>query len=314
MYNKIIVDGNNFLYRAYYIQRPPQIVNGVNTTPLHQFMYMLKSLKETYSSDEMYITWDKRLNSGGENFRKTLSAYKEHRLETEDTQKIWDLCDTIQTIIPHFGIHTVLPYNLEADDVIGFLAEQEGSSLIVSSDKDMFQLVDKETHVLHRKNVVTLDNFEEIVGVPKDHFVLYKSIMGDVSDNVEGLEKYGPVRSKKLAAEILATGATIENLLNNPDSDPLHAISKEQKEKIINNLKITYLPYAKRFKDEFESYEKQWANRHEVAFDKNEVKRFFSQHKFNNFLHEFGKWNMHFNKTAKTETIDLANILDLISL
>lgn len=314
MYNKIIVDGNNFLYRAYYIQRPPQLVNDVNTTPLHQFFYMLKSLKETYAAEEMYITWDKRINSGGENFRKNLAAYKEQRLETEDTQKIWDLCDIIQDIIPYFGIHTILPYNLEADDVIGFLAEQKGSSLIVSSDKDMFQLVNDETHILHRKNVVTLDNFEEIVGVPKEHFILYKAIMGDVSDNIEGLEKYGPVRSKKLAGEILATGATVENLIYDSDNVHLHAISKAQKEKIINNLKLTYLPYAKRYADEFESYETQWAKRNEVFFDKDTVKQFFEKYRFYSFLREFGKWNMLFNVAVKEESVDLANILDLISL
>lgn len=313
MYNKIIIDGNNFLYRAYYIQRPPVIVDGFNTTPLNQFFYMLKSVKEFYGSENMYITWDKRLNSGGENFRKSLSAYKEHRLETEDTHNIWALCDTIQDIIPHFGIATILPYNLEADDVIGFLAEKEGSSLIVSSDKDMFQLVNERTHILHRKNVVTVDNFEEIVGVPLDHFILYKSIMGDVSDNVEGLEKYGPVRSKKLAADILKTGITVEQLIENPQT-PIHIISQEQKQKIVNNLQISYLPYARKFKDEFESYETQWNNRHNVEFNKDEVRAFFEKYKFHAFIREFGKWNTLFHKSNQNETVDLANILDFVSL
>lgn len=314
MYNKIIVDGNNFLYRAYYIQRPPHIVDGVNTTPLHQFLYMLKTLRENYKADEMFITWDKKINVGGENFRKTLSAYKEHRLETEDTRKIWDLCDLIQEIIPHLGITTILPYNLEADDVIGFLAEKEGKSLIVSSDKDMFQLVNDRTHIFHRKAIVTVDNFETVVGVPLNHFILYKAIMGDVSDNVEGLTKYGPVRSKKLAADIMATGATIENLLYNPDSVPLHIISKEQKNKIINNLQISYLPYARKFVDEFKSYEEQYNKRNEASFDKDIIRNFFEKYKFFNFIREFGQWNVLFNKTSEKEIIDLSNILDFISI
>ncbi len=202
----LILDGNNIVFRAYHIPRKPQIINNVNISPVLQFFSMVKSYINKFKPTNVYIAWDKKLNTeykSENNFRKTLVPYKENRPDRPEISDIYDCIDVIINLTESMGFKNMFPWNLEADDVIHFIINNTvGDKIIISSDRDLLQLVSDEVTCYNtiKNDIVSLDNFEEHVGLPIDTFILYKCILGDKSDNIPGLEKYGEVRSKKLAS------------------------------------------------------------------------------------------------------------------
>lgn len=313
-YQRLIIDGNNMMYRAFFTKRPEKMIDGRNITPTHQFLYMMKTLATRFSPDEIYLTWDKRINSNGVNFRKNLASYKEHRTDTQDTAKIFEHIDFIQEFVDALGVKTILPLNTEADDVIAFLAKMPYKNIIVSSDKDLLQLVSEDTHIFvpNKNQVMTVGNFEEHNDVRLQDFVLYKSIMGDVSDNVFGLEKYGPVRAKKLAEQFSADNIlSHKNFIKKVDGkDATLPISEEQIGVILNNIHICDLSYVDiAAPDERISYQEQYDKVSYNSMDIDKVKYLFAQWGFHDFIREIGKWNRLFCKVSKED-----NLLDCISM
>ena len=293
-YQNLIIDGNNFIFRAYYTMRPPKYIDGLNTTPLHQFLYMLKNATARFSPLKVYLTWDKKINVGGYNFRKSLCAYKEQREETESILEIYNYTHILQDFLDAMGIVTIQPYNLEADDVVGYLARSQETKMIISSDRDLLQLVNENTHVnLPSKDIiVTPENFEAIATVKHDQFILYKSIMGDISDNIKGLEKFGPVRAKKLVLANL--GKSIDEF----------NITEEQKTIIKNNIRVINIANGLiESPDEEQSYIEQLKNYAECKFDGDKLHRLFDKYQFMNYCRELGNWNRIFNPT-ETESQD----------
>jgi 5'-3' exonuclease len=100
------------------------------------------------------------------------------------------------------GIHMMFPGIMEADDVIAFLCKQvPGHKTIVSTDNDMAQLIAPDVQLYSPIKKITIDvhNFEKHYPVPLNKYLLYKSILGDASDNIAGIPGYGKVKAKRLA-------------------------------------------------------------------------------------------------------------------
>ena len=93
------------------------------------------------------------------------------------------------------------PGYLEADDIMHWCSTQhlDDDFVIVSVDKDLLQLVSSNTKVYNpiKKQEYNIVNFEALIGIPVEKFVLQKAIIGDVSDNIKGLEKIGIKRAQK---------------------------------------------------------------------------------------------------------------------
>lgn len=302
-YDKLIIDGNNLLYRAFYTKRPPKIVNGLNIVTIEQCLYMLKSVVTKFKPKETILTWDKKLNPSKKNFRKELVAYKEHRVENEKTAELLSNIPHIQKFVDAMGIKTVLPHSTEADDVIRFLCKKYSNSLIISNDKDLLQLVDENTHLyLSNKDlVITLQNFAQNAGVEKDLFILFKSVMGDVSDNIGGLFKYGPVRAKALSEKIWKNG-----VLNFEQTE----LSQDQIDIIKRNLKIVDLSYFESIApEEYVCFEQQLTESDKNKFDSEALKNLFEEYNLTRFRNNFNEWSMLFN-TNKNEN----DLLSLITL
>lgn len=294
-YDRMIIDGNNLLFRAYYSksikdhQKPPKQI-------IKSFLMMLKNIVKKFEPESVYISWDKRLNENPVNFRKDLSPYKEQRKETEDRIQVHNIIDDVQECVDALGIQTILPYNLEADDVIRFITELDNkTNVIISSDKDLLQLVSERTHVYMptKDTIVNLDNFERIVGIPKKHYILYKCIIGDKSDNVIGIDRYGPVRAK--------------NLINNYENDDNFTLPIKHKTIIERNQKIMDLRFAEKLcPEEYESYREQ-ANQINKEYDISQFKSVLKKHKLNNLMCFSGEWNSLFNKNRNSDL--LSNIV-----
>jgi 5'-3' exonuclease len=103
------------------------------------------------------------------------------------------------------GIHNICPGVLEADDVIYWLSNhfKNDRKTVVSVDKDLIQLVDENTNVFSPiKNVlITPDNFEELNDIPIKHFVSLKALVGDKSDNIDGVPRVGTKTAQKILME-----------------------------------------------------------------------------------------------------------------
>lgn len=289
-YDRIIIDGNNFLFRAFFINRPERFVRGINVSPIHQFLSMLKSTVSTFRAKEIVFTWDKKLNSTRRNFRRDMVPYKEHRIETTQTENLFASISHIEQFINALGIKTVYPVDMEADDVICYLTKNsDKKTIIISSDHDLLQLISENVHLYipSKDKIVTLDNFEEFgkVQSPKT-FVLFKSILGDKSDNISGLERYGKVKAKKLTEVITENGEIDYSKAN---------LSSNQIEIIVRNMKVMDLNYTESiYPEEYESYKNQETN-FQLSFDEEKLQELFRSYDFIAFLNNIGEWNRWFN-------------------
>lgn len=299
----MIIDGNNFLFRSFFTKRPQKFINNVNVTPIQQFMYMLKTSVNKFRPTEIYLTWDKKVNSTKPNFRKELVAYKEQRVMTDTISTMYDTIPYIQEFIDTLGIKTVYPVNMEADDVIRFLAINDSkSTIIVSSDNDLLQLITDEVH-LHspvKDVVITPENFAEVVKVEQKYFILYKAILGDTSDNIKGLLGHGPVKSKALAEKIalLSSNEQLKELL-----------TIEQIEVIKRNLDVMDLSKTEKFMpDEYGAYSEQLQKQNPV-FNTENLKILFEDMDMSQYTRGFGEWNKLFNPD-----FDNSDLLSQISM
>jgi 5'-3' exonuclease len=103
--------------------------------------------------------------------------------------------------IPHFGMRLAILPLKEGDDILGWFAKQaQGDIVIATEDKDSFQLIHRNVSVYRpiKNEFVCLENFRQVVGVPKQLFLLKKAIMGDTSDNIPGVPKAGEVTVSRL--------------------------------------------------------------------------------------------------------------------
>lgn len=208
MNRRLIIDGSNMLFRSYWISQngKSDFDDKYDVGTIYIFLKSLKSVVEIFQPDETWVTWDKRLTKNSTNFRKLLAenTYKQQRDATIST-KVHEYHDRLEKWISLLGVYQMYPNVLEADDVMSWLVKnnQDGENIIVTVDKDLLQLVNSQTSCYNpiKKITITPINFESEVGVPMKDFLSYKALLGDISDNVEGIEGYGKVKSKKLAIQ-----------------------------------------------------------------------------------------------------------------
>lgn len=173
-----------------------------DANPLESFLITLKSYAKTFSdTSDIYVAWDRRLIKDKTNYRYQLTEgeYKGGR-DKSHQENIDGIEVQLYPILNSLGVKQFFPRKMEADDILAFLnITLQGEKVVITSDKDLLQLIGPETSYYNalKKIVINEFNFEEINGVELKDFVLYKSIMGDKSDNVDGLMGYGPKKSAK---------------------------------------------------------------------------------------------------------------------
>jgi len=196
----LLIDGSSLLWRTHYANKA-QRKDSVNNN-IQSFLVTLKSYAKMYNCRNIYIAWDKKMG-GGESFRKTDTSgeYKGQRDKSESVV-VYEAQPEIAKMTELLGCKNLYPWLLEADDIIAWLSHTlEDNCVIITTDQDMLQLITNKTSVFSPKKKITIDksNFQDIVGMPIEHFLPYKAILGDVSDNIRGVYGYGPVNAKKLA-------------------------------------------------------------------------------------------------------------------
>jgi len=246
------------------------------------------------NADEIYVVWDKRLEWPSTNFREQ-SQYVDYKADRDsETIKImFNHVNMIEQVLQFLGIKNMYPKVMEADDVISWLSTKLlEQKTIISADADMYQLVTNETVVYNpiKKMLVTVENFQEKIGIEKKGFILFKAIQGDPSDNIKGLHGYGPVKAKKLVNELL-TGKM--------------SLTEEQMFTIKHNL--TLIDLSKGYlihPGEINSYEEQFNRLQTQQPDFEKFRLNCIENGFDSILKHFDDWKSIFmNDNIKTKQL-----------
>ena len=201
----VLVDGSSFLFRAYHAigsQGGLSTRDGQPTHAVFGVVNMLKSLIREVQPEFIAMVMDAK----GKTFRHEMyPKYKANRPPMPDDLRVQ--LGYLLEIIPAMGLPLVSVPGIEADDVIGTLATRavrEGYRvMIVSSDKDLAQLVDENVVMVDTMKNSTLDPDGVMAkfGVPPKRIIDFLALTGDTSDNIPGIPKVGPKTAAKWLAE-----------------------------------------------------------------------------------------------------------------
>ena len=227
----ILIDGNNFMFRSYYATAYTGNVmknsKGFPTNALYGFINMINKIIQEEKPEYMAVAFDI-----GRNFRKEkYETYKDGRSETP--QELKQQMPVAREVLKAMGIKYFELEPYEADDIIGTFAkmceeDDDYEALIISSDKDLLQLISHETSVklLKTKDSIKYNpkNFKEEWGFEPIRMIDYKALAGDASDNIPGVKGIGD----KTAINLLKQYDTIEDIYEHIDE-----IKGKMQEKLI---------------------------------------------------------------------------------
>lgn len=237
----ILVDGNNLLFRSFYATAYQGVImkdsKGFPTNALYGFINMMNKIIKEENPSYIMVAFDK-----GKTFRHDkYDDYKAGRAAMPDELKLQfpkakEVLDTMG--IKHFEIE-----NYEADDIIGTLSkivdeEDEFIATIVSSDKDLLQLISDEVTVKLLKQsghiMMTKEEFRNTYQVDPIKMIDLKALMGDASDHIPGVKGIG----EKTAINLLSKYGSLDGVYEN-----IGSISAKTKEKLENDKENAYMSY-----------------------------------------------------------------------
>jgi DNA polymerase-1 len=253
-----LIDSMSFIFRAYHAmarQRPMSTKTGIPTSATYVFVNMLNKLRKDFAPEYICAIFD----LSGPTFRAEQA--KEMKLKKFDKEAggyvdvAYDGYKANRTAMPEdlaqqvpyirqaldiYRIPIVGVQGYEADDVIGTLAreaaEQGYPVYVVSSDKDMLQLVSDQVCVLNppKDNLICdASKVEEILGVPPQRVIDVMALRGDSIDNIPGAPGIGD----KGSVELIQRFGTVQNLLDHADQ----VEKKTYRESLQNNREAILL-------------------------------------------------------------------------
>ena len=234
----ILVDGNNLLFRSYYATAYSGNLmknsKGFPTNALYGFSNMLNKIIKDEKPEYMIVAFDK-----GKTFRhEKYSEYKGGRIKTPDDLVLQ--FKPSRELTNALGIKCFEIDNYEADDIIGTYArmideDPEYEGLIVSSDKDLLQLISPNVKVklLKTHDYIMMDEeeFKKTYGLEPIKMIDIKGLQGDPSDNIPGVKGIG----EKTALKLLQEYGSVEGIYENIDK-----ITGATKQKLIDGKKEAF--------------------------------------------------------------------------
>ena len=210
----ILIDGSSYLFRAYHALPPLTTTRGQATGAIKGVINMVRSLIKEYPESPIAVVFDAK----GKTFRSDIyEQYKAHRPPMPDDLR--SQIEPIHEIIKAMGLPLIVVPGVEADDVIGTLAQQATAqkcdTLISTGDKDLAQLVNEHVTLLNTmtKEVLDIDGVKNKFGLGPEQIIDYLGLMGDKSDNIPGVPGVGP----KTAVKWLEEYGTAEQLIERAD-------------------------------------------------------------------------------------------------
>ena len=221
----VLIDGKSVFYRGYYAMGPLSLSDGTPTGGVYGFAAIAMEIVQKLNPTKVVVAWDSKSSTSRR--RAIYPEYKAGRVKPGDD--FYTQIPLLEELIHDLGWNFVEIDNYEADDIIGTLSRQADETLdstgqceyetyIISSDLDMLQIVDENTHmwrILKGFSNIEQINVAEVeakYGIKKSQFLDLKSLKGDSSDNIPGVPGIGEKTAAKLLNEYGSLDGIYENL------------------------------------------------------------------------------------------------------
>ena len=310
MKNLFLIDGSGFIFRAFYAI--PLLTNsqGIPINAVYGYCNMILNIYEKFKPEQMIVVFDTKKKT----FRSDI--YKEYKSNRTDPPEelipqfsiIRDATDALQ--IPRLEMD-----GYEADDIIATYtkqAEEKGVSVtIISSDKDLMQLVNKNTKMYDsmKDKFIGVKEVKEKFGVEPSKVIDVQALAGDRIDNIPGVSGIGV----KIAAELINNFNSLENVLakvNEIKQPKRRQILIDEKDKALISKKLVTLKCNVDIKKKYDSNLFQGINQKTAL-------KFFEKHGFKNLILRFTrKKNDSTNQSLKKKQkyFVIQSLKDLINL
>lgn len=298
----LLIDANNLLYRAHFVSK---LTDGKGTRISGAFnsMRMLSNLMRKFKPDSVIVAWDLGKS------KRRLQMFPEYKQQRDKNRKEEDKIAIAKNkailieIFSHLPVKQVQVQDIEADDIIGWLANTKlkGEKIIVSNDTDFIQLVKGKTKLYlpkgkrltakkgekSRPYLLTKKKVDAFCGFPVKHYILWKSLVGDKSDNINGIHGIGPVK---------ATGI-IMNGVNGKKKLPI----KPEEQAILDRNKyliaIGAILQDEDIKDIRKAYKKSKEQCAKIRFS--QVRKIFKKYQFKSLLYQIDEFEMRFKRVTR---------------
>ena len=301
-----LIDASGFLYRAYFAIQGLSSATGEATGALFGFIRSYLKLEKEFQPTHIAAIFDGEKSTQS---RKELYAeYKAHRKPTPP--ELISQIREAERFCAIMGIPMLSVPHVEADDTIGSVVtwakSHDTKVFICTSDKDMAQLVDEKVALLNPfKDYLLVDKkkVKELYGVWPEQMQDFLAIVGDASDNVPGIQGFGP----KTAIELLEKYETLEKIFHHAKDigGKKEKTLEEQKETALLSKKLVTINCDVKFPKETSFFAKKECNHDELA-------TFLKEKSFHSLLKSIGE---HTEQTEEkgnytiVESIDELNTL-----
>jgi DNA polymerase-1 len=203
----VIIDGMSVFYRGYFAIPGLSLPDGTPTGGVYGFANIAIEVIKKLEPDYIAVAWDIRGTSTGKR-SEIYADYKAGRTKPPDD--FYAQLPILHELLESFGWPLYELDQYEADDIMGTVAREAGEkgieTCIVTGDYDMLQLISPNTCVYITRKGSDLIYFDDDAffakyGVKVAQFVDYKALVGDTSDNIQGVRKIGPKAAEKLLTE-----------------------------------------------------------------------------------------------------------------
>jgi DNA polymerase-1 len=239
----VLVDGNAMAYRAFYAVRELSTSDGRHTNAVFGFIRAMGQVRKVTELSHWMVVFDGGIPAER---RELLPGYKAQRPPMPDPMR--EQMPRIQEFLDRAGITWLREDGQEADDIVAILARQaarqDSDVVIVSSDKDFFQLLDDRIMMLRPPDMSRLMDaagVEKKIGVWPTQVVEWLSLVGDSSDNIPGVPGVGAKTAAKLLGQfgsLSAMWADIESV----KSERIRNALQTTREEVDRNIALIRLP------------------------------------------------------------------------
>ena len=314
----LMIDGSSLLFRAFYAIQKLTTSDGIFTNGVYGFLMMYWKAVEMIQPDYVLVAFDRSEPTFRE---KDYEAYKGNRKETPS--ELTAQFGMTKDILELLGVKQMDMKGFEADDIIGTLSKKAGEagvfSVLLTGDRDYFQLVDANTRVLFTKKgisnleVIDEDWIKEKYGLMPKELIEVKGLQGDASDNIPGVPGVGEKTALKLIHQYRNLEGVYANLeaisgkklKENLRENQAQALMSRELGTILRDLPIQETlndfspkaPQIEKLNERFQALEfHSFANRFSIE-KKEETTRFSGQ-----WLKE-SEWNHLYQKLLQTKEV-----------
>ncbi|MBR3157383.1 DNA polymerase I [Candidatus Saccharibacteria bacterium] len=201
----VLIDGKSVFYRGYYAMGALSLPDGTPTGGVYGFAAIAMEIVKKLDPTKVVVAWDSKTSTSKR--RAIFKDYKAGRVKPGED--FYTQIPLLQELIKDLGWSFVEVENYEADDIIGTLsreADEAGDyeTYIISSDLDMLQIVDSNTHMWRilkgftNIEKINVPELETKYNIKKNQFLDLKALKGDSSDNIPGVPGIGEKTAAKL--------------------------------------------------------------------------------------------------------------------